>query len=94
MLRDDRGERRPVGDVGAMEGEARLTVELGEPRLLQRDVVIVVEIVDRDDGVAARQQRLADMEADEAGAPVTRTLIAYPVSACRWPGRSAAQCIA
>ena len=39
-----------------------------QPRLLQRRIVVVVEVVDADDLVAAREQSLADVHADEAGA--------------------------
>ena len=38
-----------------------------QPRLLQRDVVVVVEVVEPDDFVAALQQQLRGVEADEAG---------------------------
>ncbi len=47
--------------VPAMRGELR------QPRLFQRDAVIIVEIVDTDDGVAAREQAPGHVIADEAG---------------------------
>ncbi len=42
-------------------------LQLREARLLQRDVVVLVEVVEADDLVAARQQLLRDVGADEAG---------------------------
>src|SRR5262249_26336151 len=41
--------------------------ELVEPRLLERRVVVGVEIVEADDAVAVREQTTRDVEADEAG---------------------------
>jgi hypothetical protein len=42
--------------------------DAGKPRILQRDIIIVVEIVNPDDIIAARKQALDTMHADEAGA--------------------------
>ena len=42
--------------------------DAGKPRILQRDVIIVVEIVNPDDIIAALKQALDTMHADEAGA--------------------------
>ena len=39
----------------------------GDPVALQLDAVIIVEIVDADDPLAAREQALADMMTDESG---------------------------
>ena len=39
-----------------------------QPRLLQPHIIIVVQVVQADHAVAARQQRLGDMVADEPGA--------------------------
>ena len=42
--------RRPrVGEVDLREAEAGAAPSRGEPRLLQREVVVVVEVVDADD---------------------------------------------
>ena len=60
-------DRRAIADVGAPEAEAALARQLRQPRLLQRDIIVVVEVVDADHGLAARQQRPTDMRADEAG---------------------------
>ena len=42
-------------------------LEPRQPRVLQLDVVVVVEVVEADHLVAARQQALRDVHADEAG---------------------------
>jgi len=47
MALDQGGDRRPVGDVGALEDEAGLSSSWAR-RARFRDVVIIVEIVDRD----------------------------------------------
>ena len=56
-----------VGDVQPVEAEAGLFGQPRQPRLLERNVVIVVEVVDADDLFAARKQRLSDVITDEAG---------------------------
>src|SRR5438552_9883158 len=56
----------PVGNVDLNEVE---TVVLGEPRqscLLQGNVVVVVEVVQPENIVAAREQPLRDMHPDES----------------------------
>ncbi len=50
-----------------MEGEIPQTLEQREARLLQLDVVIVVEVVDADDRIAALGQGLGGVKADETG---------------------------
>ena len=52
-------ERRGVGKIEPFEPEsvAELLLQAREPRLLQPGVVIIVEIVDADDLVAALEQR-------------------------------------
>ena len=49
------------------ELEVLVTLQRREPRVLQRDVVVLVEIVEPDDFVAALEQQLRRMEADESG---------------------------
>ncbi len=51
-----------IGDVEALEGEIPETLEQREARLLQPDVVIVVEVVDADDRVAALEQGLGGVK--------------------------------
>jgi hypothetical protein len=47
--------------------KARIGRQARQPRLLEGDIVVVVEIVNADDFVAAREQALADMHADKPG---------------------------
>src|SRR5690606_41731390 len=54
-----------VGEVDAVERERRVAPQPLEPRLLEPDVVVVVEVVDADDRVAALQQALGQVVADE-----------------------------
>ena len=61
------GQRRRIGDVAAHEAEIVVFLQPRQPRFLQRHVVIVVEIVDADDGVAALEQTDRGMHADETG---------------------------
>src|SRR5690606_27797744 len=76
--------RRAVGQVGLHVGVARMVLEARQPRLLQGDVVVVVEVVEADDLVAARQQHLRDMTADEAGSAGDENLHAkYPETESR-----------
>ncbi len=56
-----------VREIQLHEAEARLLLELREARLLESDVVVVVEVVETDDLVAAREQLRRSMKADEAG---------------------------
>ena len=64
-------QRFGIGEVDAFEAEpvAELLLQLVEPRLLQRRIVIIVEIVDADDLVAALQQRARRRRADEPRSP-------------------------
>ena len=50
-----------VGDVQLAEDEILVRRQQRQPRFLQGDVVIVVEIVHPQHGIAARQQRARDM---------------------------------
>ena len=56
-----------VGDVVLEEAEVGVGLELFQPRQLQGRVVVVVEVVDADDFVAALQQDLCDVHADKPG---------------------------
>src|SRR5215469_5688957 len=62
-------DRLPISDIRAVEGKSRLSLQACQPRLLQPDVVIVVEVVHADYARAARQQRLSHMIADEPRDP-------------------------
>ena len=61
------GNRLTVGDVEALEAEPGLCKQALQSRLLQAHVVVRVQIVHAENFVAARQQRLRDMIADEPG---------------------------
>ena len=66
FLREQRVDRGPVGDVELVEREVGV-LELLQPRELEVDVVVLVEVVESDHGVAAREQALRDVHADETG---------------------------
>jgi len=59
--------RLAVADVHALLGEALVILDPRQPRLLQRHVVVVVQVVDADDLVAAFQQTQGQRIADKAG---------------------------
>ncbi len=64
----DQGEHAvAIGDVELGKDKIWQDVQLGEPRLLQPRVVIVVDVVDADDAVTAVQQSFGGMEADKPG---------------------------
>jgi hypothetical protein len=67
VAREQVGHGRAVGQVDALEAELRAALEPRQPLALEPDVVVVVEVVDADHAVAARQQALRDAGADEAG---------------------------
>ena len=59
----------PIGDIELVESKAALSLENGESRRLELRIVVVVEIVDPDHLIAAREQRLRRVKADEARGP-------------------------
>ena len=68
VIVERRAERIAVGDLGLAKGEAgRRFSEVAKPRLLERDIVVVVEVVDPKDVVATRREGPDAMIADEAG---------------------------
>ena len=56
-----------IGQVQLFEAEIPLPLQYLEPRCLEARIIVVVEIVESDDFIAACQQSLAHEEADEAG---------------------------
>src|SRR5262245_22929224 len=70
-----------VGEVEALEREARLPQEPVEAGFLQADVVERREVVDPHDGVAVAQQPQREAGADEAGGARDENAHALPCSA-------------
>ena len=64
---DGREDAVTVGDIELGENKARIGAQRGQARFLQSYVVVIVEIVDAHHMVAALEQRLGDVEADEPG---------------------------
>ena len=64
-----RGERLRLRDVHPRHAEVRIGRQPRRPQVLQRDVVIGVEVINPDHGLAALKQPLGDEEADEARGP-------------------------
>ncbi len=62
---EQRFHRRPIGEVHAREAESLARREARKARLLERRVVVRVQVVEADHLVAAREQPLADVVADE-----------------------------
>src|SRR6266480_8087728 len=56
----------PVGNVGLDEAETLVPGQPRQSRLLQGNVVVVVEVVQAQNIVAAREQPLRDMHPDES----------------------------
>ena len=73
--------RQSVGDIQTVKAEAGLFLQPPQPRLLERHLVIVVEIVDAGNFVSAREQRLREVKADEAGSACDQYLHSRSVNA-------------
>ena len=72
-LGEQRRDAVAILEVELAEAESLGARELGEPRLLERGVVIGVEVVDADDGAPARStRRRATWKPMNPAAPVTR----------------------
>src|ERR1051325_831778 len=56
-----------VGNIRPQKAEILPLPENRQPRFLERDVVIVIEVVDGDDLVPAVEQPFGDVKSDEAG---------------------------
>ncbi len=71
LLESTGGEQRvhpcPIGDVELAEREAGTPGQARQTRVLQRRVVIVVQVVDADHLVAPLEQRDGDVRTDETG---------------------------
>ena len=64
---EQRGHRRPVGDVHLDEAKIALPRQAGQAGALEANVVLVVEVVDADDRVTATQEAQRGVHADETG---------------------------
>ena len=56
-----------VGDIGLEEGKGLVLAQRLQPGEFQDRIVVVAEIVDADDGLAACQQGPRDVRSDEPG---------------------------
>src|SRR5688500_1821057 len=82
-LRERRFHGRSVREVDSLEAESLLRLEPGEAGLLERGVVVRVEVVEADDFIAARQQAFGDVVADETGG--TRDKDSHQSRPSAWP---------
>ena len=64
---EQRGHRRPVGDVHLDEAKIALPRQAGQAGVLEANVVIVVEVVDADHRVTTAQEGQRRVHADETG---------------------------
>ena len=67
LAREERGHGRLVGEVELHEAKLRLHREAREARLLERNVVVLIQVIETDHLVTAREQPLGRVRADEAG---------------------------
>src|SRR6185437_16223498 len=67
VLGEQRGNAVAVGKVELDEAEAGMSGKLRETGILQLRIVIGVEVVEADNGAAAFQKSLGDVEADKTG---------------------------
>jgi len=72
MLGEQRRHADTVGEVEPDETKRRRLCELVEACLLERRIIIGVEIVETDDVAGIRGETARDMEAMNPAAPVTR----------------------
>jgi hypothetical protein len=64
---DEPQDTLSIGHIELGEAKIRRGTQLGEARLLQADIVIVIQIIHAQHPVTAREQRFGDVEADEPG---------------------------
>src|SRR5690606_37823605 len=67
LLREQIRNAVAVADVELHELEVAVRLEQREPGVLQRDIVVLVQVVETDDLVAALEEPACRMEADKAG---------------------------
>jgi hypothetical protein len=92
VLLEQEQEEVGVAEVAFDEGETGVADQVAEVAVLVREGVIVVEVVEADDGIAAVEQGLGESAADEPGGAgeedghggsFTGRGVGIPV----WPGR-------
>jgi hypothetical protein len=67
LVREHLGDAVAIGEVELHELEFRVRLEQAQARVLQRDVVVRIEVVEPDDLVTALEQKFRSMEAYEPG---------------------------
>src|SRR5689334_12449081 len=67
MLAEQPGNALAVGDAALLEAECRKDCQLGEPRALERRVIVGVQVVEPDDRPPLLQQAARHVIADESG---------------------------
>ena len=67
VLGDQVFHRSPVGDIQAFEAETVVAAKHIKARLLQRNVIVIIEIIDTDNLVAPLKKRARGMETNESG---------------------------
>ena len=67
MSREELLHPGAIGDIQPHEAETRIGTQQIEPRLLQRRIVVVIEVVEPDHFVAALEELAGYVIADEAG---------------------------
>ena len=67
-----------VGDIELGKDKARIGAELGQPRLLQPYIIVIIEIVEAHYPIAALEQRLGNVEADKPGGTGEKDRHDYP----------------
>ena len=60
-------ERSGCADVKRLEGNPALVVQPGQPGLVESRTIIAVKVIDPDNTLAPRQQRLSDMRPRNSG---------------------------
>lgn len=66
FLGEQIGDGGAVGEVGFDEAEIGESRQAVEPGVLKRDFVVVVDVVEADDGIAPLEEHARGVEADEA----------------------------
>lgn len=94
QLGEEGSSRVAVGEIEGLKPKARPTVEFGQASLLDGRVIVWGEAVDPDNLDPSRQQRAAEMKADEVGGSGLQHVV--DSSHHRQPrsrGASAASCV-